>query len=231
MPGAAAEPGPTLGSVISTIDRHGVARLGDDQELCLEGLWFPISLDRELDARDGREVLDQDRSEARFAATGAYNRYGCRIVDLESRNGRMLGEELIRAGLAAVDPSSARLDDAVIDALLALEDEARQARRGLWQDPATHPKDAGNLKGSIGVLQMVEGDIRRVSGNDRYVYLNFGADWRTDFTVRLRRKLAEANGFDHETMKGRKLRVRGVLQESRGPLIDIINTQQIEFLP
>ncbi len=93
------------------------------------------------------------------------------------------------------------------------------------------PKPADDLSAWVGTRQLVEGRVRRVSETDRYVYLNFGIDWRTDFTTRLDRKMIKSAGFDVTALRGKKLRVRGVLVESRGPLIDIAHLKQIEFLP
>jgi len=188
-------------------------------------------MDRKPSRLDEQVTSILNRSKVRFAASTIYNRYGCGIVDLETLDGRALGEDLIRNGLAIVDPPSARADHAVVGALLALEDEARRAGLGIWRDASAHPKATDDLSAWIGGHQLVEGRVRRVSENDRYLYLNFGDDWRTDFTVRLRRKLASSHGLDQDLLTGQKLRIRGVLQESRGPLIDIVNTQQIEFLP
>ena len=88
-----------------------------------------------------------------------------------------------------------------------------------------------DLSHRIGERQLIEGRVRRVSDNDRYVYLNFGSDWRTDFTIRLDRKMIDTAGFDISRLAGTRLRARGVLQESRGPLMDIMHLQQIELLP
>ncbi|MDH5799092.1 MAG: hypothetical protein OEZ19_11040, partial [Paracoccaceae bacterium] len=65
------------------------------------------------------------------------------------------------------------------------------------------------------------------------IYLNFGADWRSDFTVKITsrsRKLFEAEGFDFPAMENRTIRVRGWLDEMNGPMIEATHPEQIELL-
>ncbi|MEZ5934892.1 MAG: thermonuclease family protein [Alphaproteobacteria bacterium] len=159
------------------------------------------------------------------------DRYGCRLAIVETAEGLSLQQALIEQGWAAVDPLSAPGGSDDIDAMLALESRARQAGRGIWKDRQVRPKKAGELNGLIGTRQLVEGRVLRVFSNDRHVYLNFGADWRTDFTVRLDRKMIEAAAFNAADFDGKLLRIRGVLEEARGPLIAIQHPKQIEFLP
>lgn len=52
------------------------------------------------------------------------------VARVELPDGRVLNDELVRAGFAWVDPRYARGDKA----LYRLEDEARRAKRGLWAD-------------------------------------------------------------------------------------------------
>ena len=216
---------------IDAVDEHGVVHLRSGDQFCLSGLWFPSVSGRYQGTATWREAIIDHLSEARIEMSTMSDRYGCRLLASNNQEGPGLHEDLISSGLAIVDPSSALADQEAIGALLALEDVARSKRRGIWRDRSLHPKDADDLADWIGTRQLVEGRVRRVSETDRYLYLNFGADWRTDFTVRIRRSLADEQDLDHKSMDGKRLRVRGVLQDSRGPLIDIANLKQIEFLP
>jgi micrococcal nuclease len=75
--------------------------------------------------------------------------------------------------------------------------------------------------------------VQRVAPTERYVYLNFGADWRADFTVRAQRAdLAGAlAGLDLAALAGRMVEVRGVVLEAGGPLIELSHAEQIQVLP
>ena len=65
------------------------------------------------------------------------------------------------------------------------------------------------------------------------IYLNFGDDWRDDFTVTLdarARSLFEQSGRDPLTLKGRTVRVRGWLRQRNGPMIEATHPEQIEVV-
>jgi hypothetical protein len=65
------------------------------------------------------------------------------------------------------------------------------------------------------------------------VFVDFGHDFRTDFTVMVARtlvpRLLEA-GIALESLKGRAVRVRGVLEESGGPAIRLADPLELELL-
>lgn len=175
-------------------------------------------------------VMDGDRFFHGGDAEAKRDRYGCVLADVENGDGVALQQALLAAGWAVVDPQSVGDDEVALDVWLAAEDEARRKGRGLWQVAKKRPRAADDLEDWIGTRQLVEGRVRRVSVNKRYVYLNFGADWQTDFTARLERKMADRLGVDVDGLRGKALRIRGVLEESRGPLIHISHIKQIEYL-
>ena len=218
---------------VAVVTDHGDLILEDDRRLCLAGLRTAAPIDA-ADARSGiKRVLDGliGGRPVRFTvdASAPYDRYGCLRAAVRTSDHQSLQHALLARGLAAVRVLPENVW--AIDAMLAVEDEARRAGRGMWSMPDTRPKAAGDLDGLIGTTQIVEGRVRRVSDNDRYVYLNFGTDWRTDFTVRLNRALIESGDLDVAGLEGKTLRVRGFVQEARGPLIDISHLAQIEILP
>ncbi len=64
-------------------------------------------------------------------------------------------------------------------------------------------------------------------------YLNFGEDWKTDFTIYLSprtRRLFEREGLDIEDFEGHVVRVRGWLDSYNGPEIEATHPEQIEVL-
>ncbi len=65
------------------------------------------------------------------------------------------------------------------------------------------------------------------------VYLNFGADWKTDFTVTVAprdRRLFDDAGIDPGAFAGARLRVRGWVKQYNGPMIEVTHPEQIEVL-
>jgi micrococcal nuclease len=117
--------------------------------------------------------------------------------------------------------------------LLALEADARQARRGLWADAFYRVRKPDELTSDIGTFQIVEGKIAAVGGGRGRLYLNFGADYRTDFTVtvsvRDRKRLAK-EGVDPSTWAGKTIRIRGWLSLLNGPEIELTHAEQVELI-
>ncbi|MEA1942377.1 MAG: thermonuclease family protein [Pseudomonadota bacterium] len=120
--------------------------------------------------------------------------------------------------------------------LLVLEGHARAAGRGLWSDPAhavrdTHP-DA--LAQDIGSVQLVEGRVIEATQlRSGRIYLNFGADYRTDFTVMIEAEDAsafDAAGLTPAALETRRIRVRGWIEDENGPMIRIDHPERIELL-
>ena len=65
------------------------------------------------------------------------------------------------------------------------------------------------------------------------VYLNFGSDWRTDFTVRIDPADAsrfETAGMDLLALEGQVIRVRGWVQDENGPMIRVDHPERIELV-
>ena len=117
--------------------------------------------------------------------------------------------------------------------MLALEDAARVARRGLWRDAAyavRRPVEAGRF---IESFQLVEGTIVETAKIKGQVYLNFAPDWHTAFTARLPRSalvLFKAAGIDPLSLKGATVRLRGWLRYDARPMIEVTHPEQIELL-
>lgn len=118
-------------------------------------------------------------------------------------------------------------------ALYAAERAARAARRGIWaldRYRLLAPQDTENR---IGTFQLVEGVPKNVAIVRGRAYLNFGADWKTDFTVSVAPrylKLFRAGGVDIVSMKNQRVRVRGWLVRRNGPMIAVTHPEQIEKL-
>ncbi len=169
--------------------------------------------------------------------------YGGRRVD---RHGRQLahlyaalpdgGEAWVQGALLA--QGLARVysfadNRALVAEMLALETAARQARRGIWRLGFYAVRGAEEAGRHIGTFQLVEGRVQDAAVVRGRAYLNFGPDWREDFTVTLAPKVRrrfEAEGLDPRSYRGRFLRVRGWLKSFNGPMIEATHPEQIEVL-
>lgn len=154
------------------------------------------------------------------------------------RHGRMVGHvvraadglwvqaHLLAEGTALVMPFAD--ETAAAPTLLAVEAQARALRRGIWADPLFAVRRAETVRARPGALRLVEGRVEGVAEVRGSVYVNFGADWRTDLTAMLDDDLAEACGA--MAWEGQRLRVRGWVRRYNGPLIDVTACAQVEML-
>jgi len=127
-----------------------------------------------------------------------------------------LAQEMVGAGLARV--YSFADNRQCVAALVAAERAARHSALGLWRDPyyliraATDPALAARHDS----YDLVEGRVLSVGERGPIVYLDFGLEWSTDFTVVLGGEataaLAEA-GWQVGDFKGRRIRVRGWVEQ------------------
>ncbi|MGI9503017.1 MAG: thermonuclease family protein, partial [Geminicoccaceae bacterium] len=197
---------------VSDVTENGALVLADGQKICLAGIWFPEIGDGEDIPSAWLGIIADGALTYISEPPALRDRYGCPVATVERRGGRSLQEALVSAGWAVVDPMTMSGDELAIDWMLTLEARARAAGLGIWKDRSASPRTVEDLAGWIGTRQLVEGRVRRTYSNKRYVYLNFGADWRTDFTARLDRSMLEARSMDAADFEGKALRVRGVLE-------------------
>lgn len=125
--------------------------------------------------------------------------------------------------------------DYCLAALLDVESEAMRAGAGLWNNAAYQIRDARKTKELLryrGSYQLVEGRVVKVGRSKSRYYLNFGRNWRTDFTVSIDKKylrLFAAQGLPVRQLAGQYIRVRGWIDARGGPLIEVFNSRQIEL--
>lgn len=157
------------------------------------------------------------------------DRHGQALAHLVAANGYWLQGEMLRLGMARVYTFPD--NTALAGHMLALEREARQNRFGIWSHPFYAIRGPEELVPEIGTFQIVEGTILQAADVRGTVYLNFGEDWRTDFTVSIRKRARRTfTDEDPAAWTGRKVRVRGWLKSRNGPMIEATHAEQIELL-
>ena len=161
------------------------------------------------------------------------DRWARRIVHARNSTGNndSLQERLVAAGAARVRPETD--DEALISSLLDAEAEARREQRGLWQASSYAVWPAQAAEDAVGRFGLVEGTVKETYAGRGRFYLNFGEDFRKDFTVtapsRLARRWAK-DGFDLESLAGARVRARGHVAWINGPSIELTHRQAIEVL-
>jgi endonuclease YncB( thermonuclease family) len=210
--------------------------------------------------RDGRSLMLTDGRELRLAAieAGADGRGALqaliagRPLRLErlgaesDRYGRLVafafaGEAQQSLQAALLEQGQARVsarigDKACAETLLTAERSARAAGRGLWADPNFAPLRAENLtrlQAERGHFALVEGKVLSVRESGATIYVNFGRRWTRDFTVTIlkrQQRTFTAAGIEPKRLEGRRIRVRGWIEQRGGPIVAAEAPEQIELV-
>ena len=122
------------------------------------------------------------------------------------------------------------------DELLARERAARQAKLGLWGEPyyvINKAEDPAGVLKSRGRFALVEGKVESVRESGGTIWVNFGRRWSEDFTVTIAKRnerVFSAAGVDPKSLAGRRVRVRGWIEERGGPWVEAARPEQIEVM-
>jgi micrococcal nuclease len=206
-------------------------RLEDGRTAVLAGILVPEAVAGEVGAALAPLLA---RAEI-VAASEALDRYGRLAVAAAAPDGRSLQGALLAAGLALVQPLPGA-DPAHLAELLAAERLAERGRRGIWRDQAAFVVGAEPAAAAArqGQFALVEGRVLQASAQQRYFYLNFGSNWRTDTTARIDKdtlRTMQRAGFDPAALEGKRVRLRGTLFAENGPMIELWTHQGTEILP
>lgn len=161
------------------------------------------------------------------------NRYGNIIayVKDEKRN-LSLQEVLVQEGLAYVYTTTD--NDIGYLKLLELEEESRNNNKGLWQEkefkiqaPQSMVKYQNYYKNKFA---FVKGYVKSVKFTKKRVFINFGDDWKKDFTVSISNQFLK--NFDKnkiKSLKDKEIQVRGWIASYNGPFMDIYHLGHLEI--
>lgn len=152
-------------------------------------------------------------------------------------NSRDLHEIMVQQGYAIIyNTTNAATKD--IAKLRKLEDQARQLSRGLWNGHSIIVTSAMALEQQAQQdyrhkFAYVTGKITEIFHGKKQSYINFGSDWKTDFTVAIdQQKQKETIVFLERYQKqliGSKANIRGWLEHYNGPMIRLTHNHHIEF--
>ena len=243
-------------AVVSRVGDGRTFTLADGREIRLAGIEVPLlpapqefnqgsgaapggaAAKAALDALAGGDEVVLRRAEA------SLDRYG-RVVAYAytERDGDefFVQGEMVAAGFARVGD---RVDSRACAAeLLDRERAARRAKLGLWADPYYAVLDAGapaDILARQGRFALVEGQVASVRESGATIYVNFGRHWSQDFTVTVLKRNERnftAAGLDLPGLAGRRVRVRGFIEERDNvggktpgsPWMEVERPEQIEI--
>lgn len=159
------------------------------------------------------------------------DRYNRALAHLFLADGSWVQAEMLRRGMARV--YSFRDNRALVRDMQAIERDARRDRRGMWglsYYALKHQLEAGRFTDSF---QIIEGVVREVAEVRGRTFINFGDDWKTDFTIVVEnkaRRLFETSDINLTELAGKKIHVRGWLKYYNGPMIEATHPEQIQIV-
>ena len=122
---------------------------------------------------------------------------------------------------------------ALVAELLEQERAARADRLGIWDNGFYRILDHRDAAAAVDQFAVVEGRVVEAAVVRGRGFLNFGADFRDDFTVTLAPDTVDlfaSEGVEVEHFEDRRIRVRGWVQWRNGPSISATHPEQIELL-
>jgi hypothetical protein len=93
-------------------------------------------------------------------------------------------------------------------------------------------ENLARLTAQRGHFALVEGKVLSVRESGATIYVNFGRRWTRDFTVTIlkrQQRIFAAAGVEPKQFEGRRIRVRGWIEQRGGPIIAAEAPEQIEF--
>jgi endonuclease YncB( thermonuclease family) len=253
--GAAAQdrPSPASACIGTTLARGTVSRVIDGRTFTLDDgrdiRLAAIEVPPLAPAGDAKAAPGGDAAKDALAGLLAGGDIVLKQADAQTtdRYGRLVGyafvtragadhpvqADLLAAGFARV---AARAGSrACMLELLTRERAARAAKLGLWAGSyyeSLNADDPAKVLAEQGHFALVEGKVVSVRESGATIYVNFGRRWSTDFTVTILKRNARsftAAGLEPKTLAGRRIRVRGWIEERGGPWIEATRPEQIEF--
>lgn len=160
------------------------------------------------------------------------NRLNQKLVHAISRTDNIWVQGwLLAQGYARAFPTDMAPEAA--GSMYALETKAREAGKGLWSVPENAVLDAGHAQTAIGSVGIISGRIHTITQMQTMLYLNFGTDWKKDFTIGLSsrmRQLLAKQGVDPRQWSGRDIVVRGFIESYYGPFINLTTPAQLALV-
>lgn len=231
-----------LHAVLRITDANSII-IDDGSEVRLGGIMFPpVPLEAAnpwapaIAARAAFEKLTWAESITVSQTVRQPDRYGRTIADvhLAAQTGEWVQRRLVEQGHAIASSRSGVGAAACHRDLLAAEQVARSAKRGLWANAyyrihaANRPADLLRLRSHF---TLVEGRVVSVTPRAGRLYMSFGDSWKSDFTIVVPKPLLSADRSAAErlsAMAGKRVRVRGWLESRYGPSIEIHDLADIE---
>jgi len=182
-----------------------------------------------LEAKEfNKELVEGKEADVEFDVqkTDRYNRLlGYCFVD-----GVLVNARLLEEGYAFLYtyPPNVKYAEKFVEA----QKKAKENKKGMWA--GLEAVEADKAHSYIGQTRTVQGKVLNAYKSSKCIFLNFGADWHSDFTAVIFKSSFDAfydKGIDPVTFyKGKTIRVNGRIREYNGPEIVVNAPYEIEVV-
>src|SRR5690606_38638860 len=163
-------------------------------------------------------------------APQAIDRHGRHVAGAYLEDGTWVQGRMLEQGMAMVYSFPDTPVDQVAQ-MLALEHKARAAALGIWAHPYYQIIPHHRAGERMDRFAIVEGIVREVAQDKGATFLNFGENWKTDFTLRIdKRDRKRFKKIDLPALAEKKIRARGWVYSRNGPMIDLTHPTQLEVV-
>ncbi len=220
--------GTAFSSTISTIDdrKQTFRLLNSTKTFALTGLEGP----------NLAGILNVGTSLSVYGHADSPDRYG--VIHVQAfavRSNKWLQGEYLKSGKALLNGSSQSTSPTCLAAMRKIEHVAIGTKEGLWNKNSAiiTANQLEKMSARTGFFSVIEGKVLSIGDRKRRLYLNFGQNWSQDFTLSVVKKGKGAFKGSLNLLaglKGKTVRVRGVLEQRQGPLIRLFDAAQIEII-
>ncbi len=217
--------------IVMQVISPATLQLKSGEIIRLTGLYFPDYSEDDagpfalLSVKILRDMLEGQKVtlyQTRNKSVGRMNRMGHTLAHVVRDSDQAWAQGvLLQLGLAMVQTDFGNPEMAA--QMLALEEEARKEKAGLWEKTIRILKPE-ETSAHIGEYVIVQGMTESVALKNNRLFLNFGKHWKNDFTVTVspenKRSFSKA-GVNPLDWSKQTLRVRGVLTELNGPNMEV----------
>jgi endonuclease YncB( thermonuclease family) len=233
------------GEVASVVDGKSM-RLADGREVRLAAIETPPvaaagasdgRADAGLAAKAALESLVLGHPIVLRPATPAPDRYGRLIAYAfitTPAGDSLVQRDMLAGGHALLSPIG--IVPGCLTFLRAAEHAARAGKLGLWGEPyyvVRLADSSADVLGEQGRFAVVAGRVVSVRESGGIVYVNFGRRWSEALTVTILKRnerLFTGAGMTPSLLAGRRVEIRGWVEERNGPAIEVVRPEQIEFV-
>jgi len=156
------------------------------------------------------------------------DRYGRTLAHLFTNDNIWVQGEMLKNGMARV--YSFADNRSIVEEMLEEEYQARLQNRGIWELEYYKIKPQEESGKYTNSFQVISGRIRDVAEVRNNTYLNFGDDYRNDFTIVIPnrvKKMFQERDINLTNLKDKNIFVRGWLKYYNGPSIDLSHPEQL----